>query len=588
MRTYRFFVYQSADIIVVISLFVLVWLCFANTVNNDFVYDDFAYVKNNPSIRNIRKIGDYFTDLHTYQSAGPEGQFKVYRPLVTASFAIDYILWSDNPVGYHLTNTILHFLVSVLLYIFLILLFSNRGVAFVASAVFLVHPLQVEAVSWISGRGNLLYAMCALLCMICSVRFLRTNRISYYIMMLFLFALALFSKEMAMNIIPLELLIFLYIRKWDFKKITSFFIPMLIIAGAYMFIRRFVVGQTAQISYWGGSLFVTVVTMAKVVLKYLWILIYPLHLNVIPEIHIIHSVFAPEFFISFLVLVGLLFISVKYFRKSPFFFGVWWVMLSLTPVSNIIALRALFAERFLYFGVAGFAFSAVWGLQRLELRKFLLISTALIIVLLCRSVIRNTDWRNNFALWESVLRVDPANAKAHNGVGVELLRVGNTNGALAEFVTALAIDPDNVYFANNLALAYKMNGQPEQAFAVLEKSLSYPSDNAAVYHNLGLYYLEEQNYKKALGYLLEAVGIDSHYSNAYNSLGIVYSHLGDEENAVRSWRKAHNLMPDWIEPYYNIIVYYRKSGNLRKAEKFLREALELYPDEKVFLKLNND
>ena len=173
--------YSSHRISFYAVLLFLLTFCFFNSLSNDFVYDDSAYVEKNPYIRDLTNIPSYFFNPEMYQDAGVEGEFKVYRPLVTVSFALDYFVWKLNPFGFHLTNTFLHLIAGILVFLFFMQFGGNRYLSAMASSVFLIHPVQVEAVTWISGRGNMLYSIFALLSMICFLKFIERKYTKYYI-----------------------------------------------------------------------------------------------------------------------------------------------------------------------------------------------------------------------------------------------------------------------------------------------------------------------------------------------------------------------------------------------------------------------
>jgi hypothetical protein len=125
-----------------------------NSLGNSFVYDDNPFVINNDAIRNLGSIPHMLFSREAY-SAG--GRFNIYRPLATISFALDYHFWKLNPFGYHLTNALFHVFNAILLFILINLMFDSAPMAFFGSLFFAVHPVQTEAVSWIAGRGNVMF-----------------------------------------------------------------------------------------------------------------------------------------------------------------------------------------------------------------------------------------------------------------------------------------------------------------------------------------------------------------------------------------------------------------------------------------------
>lgn len=565
-------------------LLFLLTFCFFNSLSNDFVYDDSAYVKKNPYIRDLTNIPSYFFNTSMYQDAGVEGEFKVYRPLVTASFALDYFVWKLNPFGFHLTNTVLHFIAGVLVFVFFMQLGSNRYLSSMASLVFLIHPVQVEAVTWISGRGNMLYSIFALFSMICFLKFIEQKYTKYYLLSLVSLVISLFSKEMGVNVIPLLFLILFYKRK-PLRDYLYLVLPVVLCIG-YLFIRQTILGVFAQTFYIDDSVAVTFYTMTKTVLLYFFYLFFPIKLDVLPQVDTIKTFFNTEFLFSFSLFILVFWFISKKKSKHPVCFGLWWIFLGLLPVLNIVPLKAVFAERFLYLSVAGFGFG-LGGI--LENRRYRLIFSIIILsIFLSRSIMRNKDWSDSHALWSSSLRNNPYSSKAHNGLGVYYLEKGDINPALTEFSTAVKIDPKNMYAVNNLANVYKITNNKVKQREMLEQALKYSGKKSIVYHNLGLYYLEQGEYVSALSNLSESVRLNKNYANAFNSLGICYSHLNREDEAVESWYKAIKIKSGWKEPYYNMITHFMRKQDRVKAQKYLKEAMDIYPADPVLEKFRED
>src|SRR5262245_46302846 len=120
-----------------------------------------------------------------------------YRPILALSFALDFLVGGGSPLPFHLTNILLHGLVSAVLFRFLTMLGSTRTAAFALAAVFTVHPVHVHAVAWIPGRNDLILALLALLTAMTFLNYLRSQRAGWLILHLILLFLALTTKENA-------------------------------------------------------------------------------------------------------------------------------------------------------------------------------------------------------------------------------------------------------------------------------------------------------------------------------------------------------------------------------------------------------
>ena len=581
-----------------IPLFILAataLVCYGTSVKSDFVYDDSSYIVNNHHIRSFSFIPEYFTKLSSYQGTGHEGQFKVFRPLVTLSFSIDYFLYGLNPKGFHFTNILLHFMSTVIIYCLFLKLTSNIFISLVTALIFICHPSQVEAVAWVSGRGNMLYVIFGVLSLISFLNYISTARKKHLYLNLTFFVIALLSKEMALNIIPLTILIYFYrIKSYKNSNIKrSHFITLItfqiILAVGYILYRFAVIQAVSQTNYWGNSVFTTFLTMVYVLKKYLIQIILPINHNVLPNIDLITSVLNPKFIFSFAVIFTTALIcwskKISLYIKT----GILWIIFCLIPVSNIIPLRALYAERFLYLSIAGFGFIASNLIDNISYKKIrYFVSTIMLIVLSLATINTTLCWENNYDLWMSVLRYDKNNAKAHNGIGMEYLKQGKYKPAIVSFQTARSLNPNDMFILNNLAVAYNQSGDKEQALDLLKTALRSDTNKAVSNHNIALYYMDNKDYKTALPYLLESVNIDKNYANAYNSLGICYSNLKNNDDAVSCWLNAIDLMPYWEEAHYNLIIHFFKSRKKEDAEHYLQKALKNFPNSKILLDISKD
>ncbi len=149
-----------------ILLLIAVALVHIPTLFNPFFIDDYVYIETVKNL-DVPKLIDIFTTSTMGEEAAgvwwtPEGVLPFYRPIGEMIFALDYAIWGLRPVGYHLTNLLLHLLCTVLVWRLARRLFEMEGWAIVVAIVFALHPIHNEAVAWISGRFDLLAAVCAL------------------------------------------------------------------------------------------------------------------------------------------------------------------------------------------------------------------------------------------------------------------------------------------------------------------------------------------------------------------------------------------------------------------------------------------
>src|SRR5438094_8821713 len=196
------FLSADAQLIVIVSLVVIVFLCYVNTLGNEFVFYDLLLVLANKRIRSIN-LGLLLNS---------------YRPIRDISYAIDYALWGERPFGYHLTNLVIH-AANLLLVFALIRRFTESLVtATLAALIFAVHPIQTDAVTYISGRRDLLFTFFYLLAFHSYLTYYRKRwslqALVYFVLFFLLWALSLLSKEMAASL-PILIFVWHYCDAWD-------------------------------------------------------------------------------------------------------------------------------------------------------------------------------------------------------------------------------------------------------------------------------------------------------------------------------------------------------------------------------------
>jgi len=136
----------------IVLIAVIGFLVYANTLGNQFVYDDTEFISERSFIKSLSNIPQLFSPKTYFLATGEH----YYWPVVTLSYIIDYRLWRLNVFGYHLTNPMFHLFNSILVYWLVLLLFKEKNLALLSGLIFAVHPVHTEAVSWVTGRKDVL------------------------------------------------------------------------------------------------------------------------------------------------------------------------------------------------------------------------------------------------------------------------------------------------------------------------------------------------------------------------------------------------------------------------------------------------
>lgn len=438
-----------------------------------------------------------------------------YLPLTYLSLSLDHAIWGLNPLGYHLTNILLHSLNASLLYFCFIAITQRRALSLFAAALWTVHPVNVEAVVLVAQRKTLLAGCFFLLALLRYQKFSSSNRRGDYVQSLFFFVLSLLAKSTGV-ILPFLLLLYEY--RFHRPRLSLYNkIPFLLLglAGAALTVASKWSDWGAKGLY-GGDLFTTSMIMAQVYIEYLVSLALPYSL--LP-----YYAYggAPTALQGALLTLGLGFLLgfTVYFRKEfpDFFFFIAWFFIALIPVSNLVPGATIRADRFLYIPSILFALwlaqvvvTALEGIRRLHpnLRQ---IMPALIILsygYISADYVR--DWLNPLILWERSLRRYPNNPVVLHEIGAVWHKLGDKDRALD-------------YYRRTM-----------------QSSLCY----GVTYNNAGVIYYERKSYAVARDLFRKAIECEPKIIQAYVNLGLTYLTLGKGKVALANIVKATALDPE--------------------------------------------
>src|SRR3990170_691012 len=567
-----------------IILAVISVIVFCNTLDNTFVYDDSVTIVNNNLIKSWKNFHTIFSFNYFILS----GELS-YRPLVTLSYFIDYSLWEANPGGFHLTNLLLQTANTILFYVFLKRVTKVNTLAFFSTLLFTTHPILTETVNSISYREDLLTALFFLIAFILYLKinktfFNKSKFLLYYLGSLFSYLLALFSKEMAITF-PILLILFdiFYLPSGKplqalIKKLKGIYIGYFSVTGFYLFIQFVVfrhvyirLDQTKQ------SLFV----MIKVLASYIKLLFLPFNLNadyVIPPI----TTGIISFIISILIVTIVIIITIRLCKNNKqHWFFISWFFITLLPVSNIIPIGNIMAERYLYIPIMGI--SGIIGIliQKSNLKNPLatICSSIVIFILGVMCINRNGIWRDEFTLWYSTSIREPNSARAHHNLGVVHSSKDFYDYAEYEYKKTLEINPKDTEAHYNLGNAYERKGILDNAIKEYQDAIRYNPYYADAYNNLG------NLYKEAVTEFARSLKINSEMSTTHNHLGNTYKEMGNIKDALTEYTTAIELDPSAADYHNNLGIVYTNIGQLKEAIDEFETAIRL--DQKLANTHNN-
>ncbi len=524
-----------------LSIFTII--VYSNSLGGEFLYDDDYFIVKNIHIRNLANIPSFFTSPSA--AAFAELAQDVYRPLTTVSFALDYRFWGLDTFGYHLENVLLHALNAVLLFMLLQLIFGNFIIAFIASLLFACHPVQTEAVAWISSRSSVLFLFFYLGSFIYYILFKKVGNKRYFVFSLALFTAALFSKEMAVSL-PLLLVLYdiHFAPRESVKRRALKLAPYFLLSALFVAVRFLVINRVSQCPWWGSGPYDTFLTMLVALGNYIRILALPVKLCAYYVTTVYSSIAEPVVPLSAAAIVILIAALPFIFKRSRgVSFAICFFFAALLPVSNIVPLRALMAERFLYLPSIGFCVLIAILLEKSAMRArsaikskagrpAVVIAVMLVLLYSARTMMRNEDWKSQVAVTNSILKIDPLNPWGLTTLGAGLSDLGQYEAAIKPLLKAIALSEG--YFAprNILGFCYVELRRYDEAIAALAKALEIRPDNLEALSSMGVAYAETKRYPEAIRQFERAIKVDPSFVDGYMNLATTYDQMGEHERAI--------------------------------------------------------
>jgi len=564
---------KNQHLLIILLISVLVLLIYSQTFYFPFILDDELFVLKNYIIRSWKLFPNIFTtDLSI--SALKDANF--YRPVQTITYLLDFQFWRLNVFGYHLTNSILFVVNSILVYFLIYLIGKDYWLAALSALLFASHPIYCEAVTYIAGRAEVLLGVFSILSLILFIRysdFKGFKKNLGYSSSLFCFGLALLSKELAV-IFPLALMLYDFSFNKDglirLRNFTKRHAPFILLTLIYILLRLTVlkfsdaISETGKYPLWQRSLAILANFNA-----YFKVLLYPfgLHMSryvVIPKGILNWRVFAGAISLVF-ILTGM---GVAYRKNRQIFFWSAWFMLWFIPQSGLFPINAFFAEHFIYLSAIGFFALLVYFFKKL-LPRLAVFSLVMILMAVFSygTILHNQDWQGIEAFYKSILRQNPKSWLAHTNLGNYYLNQRRYVEAENEYHLALALRPKLKIVHANLAIIHLFRGENKEADKEMAKSISL--DNVQ---------LSSPNFKfPQLKEYLNAFSKDWDLVNMYNGLGMLFARNKQMDYARQAFETAITLSPSFPDAHWNLGSLYWRMGDYQKARHEWEITLRLEP-----------
>lgn len=558
---------------------------FGPSLGHDFLlnWDDPGYVTRNEAIRSFSPA-----NLKAAFSSFYVGN---YAPLQIVSYMVDHAIWGMKPAGFVFANIVYHLLSSVLFYALLRRFSLSTGGALAAALLFMVHPVQVESVVWISQRKNVLAMVFYLLSFHWYLSWVRRGEwgAAPYAASLAAFAAALLVKSVAV-ILPLTLLFHDHCFPAERRRQGAFAdkIPYFLAALAIGFLA--LMSQSAEYDgggrtgYHGGSPWATLLTMLPVYLTYLRMIVWPAGLSVVyaPPVR---TAIDPEVVAAALVLLLLAAGAFRLYRKDRrIFFWVAAIPIGLLPVSQIIPLVTMMNDRYLYFPMLGVAACGGYLLDRLLSgspagRGRMIATVAALLVALCgiASLQRARVWQNSFRLWEDATAKQPASAVAWYMLGEVRGKGGDLPAAISaeERARSLCRGVECRLVLRKLGELYLQANMADKAGERVGELLRLFPDAAEGHALSGHLGYQSGDMAAAERAYLKALQLDPGLVLAKKALGNVYLATGRPRLAMEQYTGVLRQQKQSADLAYVMSCAASLMGNRTLALEYLDEALRL-------------
>ncbi len=547
-----------------------------------FIWNDDTYLTGNHTLDGLDGLRLVWTSPRANEQ---------YYPMVFSSFWVEKRLWSLHPFGYHLVNVLLHAGSALLLWGLLARL--RLPGAWLAAAVFALHPLCVESVAWITERKNTLSLFLSLLAMLAYLasweareeeeigRFLRKGKRrgpparpeagppsrSLTFIGFFFFVLALLAKTTAV-VVPAVLLVLVWwkrgeIRRKDVGPLVPWFAAGLLLAAHTAWLERTVVRAAG--SEWALSLPGRLVLAGQVTLFYSKKFLVPIDLAFFYERWTVD----PRAAVQWLPVLGALAALVLAWRfrervgRGPFasllLYGG--VLFPAMGFFNVYPMRfSWVADHFAYQAVAVAAATLACGGATLltgaspGLRRAAAGAAALSLLAAATLTFRQARaYGSEEILWKDTLSKNPSCFVCETNYGIWLMETGRDAEAASHLEVSLRLKPDEVPTLLNLAQADERLGRLDAAAAALRSAVRIDPANAAALINLATVDARAGRVDDAIASYREALRIGSPGDTlAHNGLGAALMRRGDAAEAIGHFREALRLRPGYEHARANL------------------------------------
>ena len=632
--------WRYKNLLVLVGFLVLGLMIYAPVMRGPFQFDDKRVILD-PAVRERRDLWGFVRA--SWEVADDLGGPLGTRSLVHASFLANWLIHGEETEGYHVVNVLIHIAASYLVFVMVrqVLGFTGRAsstsrpgrtrafwLAVFGGGVFLTHPVQTQAVAYISQR---FVSMAALFYLASVTLYLKARRWTMDNGQWTIQERRKFSIFNSQFSIPRQSL-WLYVGSWvaafvamSSKEIAATLPVMLVILEMTVVRKRLklkewlVLGTffliaikiPIQVVFYGppvaeGASFEEVagrvaaveerdlamtpwtylLTQFNVVRTYIRLLVVPIGQSLDYDYSLTTGFWELPTPLSLAFLLAVLGLGLWAFRQGSarrvdkqnkrgqknewvlVSLGILWFFVTLLPSSSIIPIRDVIYEHRLYLSVVGFVLLLIFLIHKFYDRYSQTVVTGAVLLLVIYSgltIARNTVWASELKLWEDAWIKGPEKARTNKNYGFVLTQEGQLHKGIERLERAIELKPDDQNYYITLGAAYLQVQEWEKARKAFVLATELRPDKADGWNNLGVALFQQKRYRESREAFEEALEKDSEFYMAWLGVGGAELFLGNVESGERAFERAIELEPADPRSYSNLVSLYVKSGQWQKA-----------------------
>jgi tetratricopeptide (TPR) repeat protein len=527
-------------------------------LHGSWLWDDDVLVTDNSDLRSLQGLWEIWSTVPATD----------YWPLTWTLLWVEWHFWGNAPFGYHLCSLALHIFSGFLIW----RVFGRLGLRYgwLGGFFFVIHPLAVESVAWVSEIKNTLSLPLFLLSFNAWLD-AEEKKPCAYSRSVFYYLAAMLAKTSTI-MLPSVLLLYCWwkrgrVTRQELRRLVPYFAIAMVLGLATIFFQN--LGQKySPLAFALGGFIARLIDAGMALLFYLEKFILPI--NLLP-VYPRWSLNPPSMLLEALAISTLAgSLSYSWARRHSWgrhaLFGFGFFLLNALPVLGLVKMQymniSLVADHLTYLPTIGLIGLVVAGLEKLKVQLSSsphlvgigAMSTVFVAGLLLRQGHDHAMLFNNGeSLWTYTLQHNPQAAPAHNNLGLALLQTGRVPEAIEQFELALQVNPDNAYAHKNLGTALLQTGRVPEAIDQFELALKIEPNFVAAHNNLGATLVQTGRAPEAIEQFKQSLKIKPDSAIAHNNLGGALLQMGRVPEAIEQFKQALKIEPDFAAARYNLV-----------------------------------